>query len=249
MDERHVPPIGLRYWAIFVVVSIFGGQMGDLVPMLLPFSILGRMVVVAGVLAAIFVTERFDNRSSTDAYYWLAVVVMQVAAVRLADLSALHLGMDRLELVGALILLVVTTVIVSRGDESHIIASLQLERPGAAARPIADMAHWLGMIMASILGTAASDLFAITFGVGTLLLAVLFSAAATLLLHLQRRSRPDRLHAFWLTTTVVRADGVAIGDFLVKGPHAHLGLALATALTGIVVIAAITLWPVPQSQT
>lgn len=78
MDERHVPPIGLRYWLIFLLVSVFGGHMGDVVAMVLPFTILGRMVVLATLLAVIFVAERYDHHSSTDACYWLAVALLQI---------------------------------------------------------------------------------------------------------------------------------------------------------------------------
>lgn len=248
MDERHVPPIGLRYWVIFLLVSILGGQIGDLAPVLLPFSILGRMIVLAMILAAIFVVERYDNRSSTDAYYWLAVLTMQIGAVRLNDFSALQLGMDRLELVGALIVLLVTTIIVARSDESHLFATMQLERPGTAARPLADVAHWLGLIVASILGAAASDLFTLTFAMGPVLPVMVFSAGLAVLFYLQRRSRPDRLHAFWLTTTLARADAIAIGDWLIKGPHLHLDLGLATVVTGILVVILVAFWRAPPAH-
>lgn len=247
MDERHVPPIGLRYWVLFVVTSVFGAHMGDVVAAVLTFGVLGQMLVLAAVLAAIFIAERYD-RSSTDAWYWIAVIVIQIAAVRLADFSTIRLGINRIELVGGLAVLLVTTMIVARSDETHLFSTLQLERPGTAAKPMADVAHWLGMIVASTLGCAGADLCAITFGVGTVFTAAIISTIVVVLLHLQRRSRPNRLHAFWVTTILVRADGVAIGDLLVKGPHVHLGLALSACLTGSLVLAFLLLWRAPPSD-
>jgi uncharacterized membrane-anchored protein len=173
--------------------------------------------------------------------------VIQVAAVRLADFSTIRLGINRIEVVSALALLLVTTMIVARSDESHLFSTLQLERPGTAAKPMADVAHWLGMIVASTLGAAGADFCAITLGVGTVLSVVIISAAVLALLYLQRRSRPNRLHAFWLTTTLVRSDGIVIGDLLVKGPHLHLGLAMSSLLTGLVLFGLLIFWRAPDS--
>jgi uncharacterized membrane-anchored protein len=246
MDEKHVPPIGLRYWTLFVVASVFGAHMGDVIAALLTIGLLGKILFLAVILAAIFIAERYD-RSSTEAWYWLAVIVIQVAAVRLADFSTIRLGINRIEVVSALALLLVTTMIVARSDESHLFSTLQLERPGTAAKPMADVAHWLGMIVASTLGAAGADFCAITLGVGTVLSVVIISAAVLALLYLQRRSRPNRLHAFWLTTTLVRSDGIVIGDLLVKGPHLHLGLAMSSLLTGLVLFGLLIFWRAPDS--
>jgi uncharacterized membrane-anchored protein len=247
MDERHVPSIGLRYWALFIVTSVFGGHMGDLLTAALPIGVLGRMLVLAGLLAAVFVVERYD-RSSTDSWYWIAAIVIQVAAVRLSDLSTIQLGFSPLEVVAALALLLMTTMVVARSDETHLFSTLQLERPGTAAKPMADVAHWLGMIVASTMGSAAEDLLSLSVGAGTVVSTVLFSAMVVGLLLLQRRSRPHRLHAFWLTTILARADGVAIGDLLSKGPHLHVGLGLSTLLSGCVAIGLLLFWRQPKSR-
>jgi uncharacterized membrane-anchored protein len=245
MDERHVPSIGLRYWVLFLVTSVFGGHLGDLLAAALPIGLLGRMLVLAFLLAAVFVVERYD-RSSTDAWYWIAAIIIQVAAVRLSDLSTIQLGFSPFEVVAALALLFVTTMIVARSDETHLFSTLQLERPGTAAKPMADVAHWLGLIVASTLASAAEDLLAISFGAGTVLSTIFFSATAAILLQLQRRSRPNRLHAFWLTTILMRADGVAIGDLMTKGPHLQLGLGLSAVLSGCVAIGMLLFWRQPK---
>lgn len=245
MDERHVPSIGLRYWALFVITSVFGGHMADLLVAVLPIGVLGRMLVLAGLLAVVFIVERYD-RSSTDAWYWIAVILIQVAAVRLSDLSTVQLGFRPVEVVAALAVLLTTTMIVARSDETHLFSTLQLERPGTAAKPMADVAHWLGMIVASTLGAAAEDLLVVSVGTGTVVSTVLFSALVAVLLQLQRRSRPTRLHAFWLTTILARADGVAIGDLLNKEPHLHLGLGVSTAISACLAIGLLVLWRQPK---
>jgi len=247
MDERHVPSIGLRYWALFIVTSVFGGHMGDVVVAALPIGVLGRMLVLAFLLAAVFVVERYD-RSSTDAWYWIAVIIIQIAAVRLSDLSTVRLGFSPLEVVGALAILLVTTMVVARSDETHLFSTLQLERPGTAAKPMADVAHWLGLIVASTLGAAAADLCAVTIGVGTVLSAALFSLVILILLQLQRRSRPRRLHAFWITTVLMRADGVAIGDLMNKGPHLHVSLGFSAFLSGCLTVGLLLFWRQPKPR-
>lgn len=248
MDERHVPSIGLRYWAFFVVASIFGGHMGDVLLAALPsVGIVGRILIVTVLLVIVFVGERYD-RSSTDAWYWVAVILIQVGAVRLADFSTIQLGMNRLEVAGALALLLVTTIVVARSDETHLFSTLQLEQPGTAAKPLADVAHWLGMIVASTLGATGADLCAITFGIGTFYSALILSLVIVVLLQLQRRSRPNRLHAFWLTTTLIRSDGISLGDIMVRGGHTHLGLSLSAMLSGAVVGGMLLFWRPPPPR-
>lgn len=246
MDERHVPPVGLRYWILFLVTSVFGSHMGDVIMTVIAGSLGRQILLLAVVLLAIFLAERYDRRTS-DAFYWSAVIVVQMMANRLADFAVLQLGINRIGLVVGLVILLVTTLIMSRSDETRLFSRIALERPGAAAKPMADVPHWLGLFVASILGSAAADLAAITFRLGSAGAALVVSSVVIVLLYLQRSSRPVRLHAFWLTTTLVRADGISFGDLLVKGAYLHFGLMVSALVSGITVVALLVCWRPPKS--
>lgn len=247
MDEKHVPPIGTRYWILFSIASIFGAHLGDVLPNMLPIDVWQRLLVQATLIAAVFIAEQRD-RSSTELWYWIAVVLFQMTAVRLGDISTVNLGFDPLVMAGGLALLLVTTMVMARADDTHLYATMQLERPGTEGKPLADVAHWLGLIVASTLGAVAADLGSTVLGVGPVLVVTLLSIIVAALLHLQRRTRPDRLHAFWLTTVLVRSTGVAISDLMVKGPPFNLGLLLSTALSGCFMVGLLVLWPPSKSR-
>ncbi|SJZ31730.1 Uncharacterized membrane-anchored protein [Enhydrobacter aerosaccus] len=246
MDERHVPPVGLRYWLLFLITSVFGSHMGDAVRSLVSSGLLCQILVLAGFLSLVFVIERRDRRAS-DIHYWSAVIIVQMMAVRLADFSVIQLHINRIELVIGLMVLLAATLVMSRSDETRIFSRLQLERPAADARPMADFPHWMGLLIASVAGSVAADLFAITFHLGAAGSALAISVVAIVLVYLQWPTRRGRLHAFWITTTLVRADGIAIADVLVKKSYLHLGLALGTVLSGLVVIGLLLSWRPPKS--
>lgn len=246
MDERHVPPVSLRYWILFLIASVFGSHMGDVVMAASAGNLVPQILIFAGVLFLIFLAEHYD-RWSSDAYYWCGVIVVQMMANRLADFAVLQLGINRLALVIGLAVLLVTTVIMSRSEETRLFSRLVLERSPAAAKPMADLPHWLGLFVASILGAAVADVVAINFHFGSSYAALTIAAVVIVLLYLQRRTRPVRLHAFWLTTTLVRADGISIGDVLVKSASVQMGLALSALLSGVVIVVLLIWWRPPKS--
>jgi uncharacterized membrane-anchored protein len=246
MDERHIPPVSLRYWVLFLATSVCGAHLEDVVRKAVFGGGITQAVVLAGILALVFVAERYDRRAS-DTYYWSAVIIVQTMAVRFEDFSVLQLGINHFGLVIGLILLFAVTLIMSRSDENRVSSRLQLERPGPNAKPIADVPYWLGLFVASVLGSAVADLCAINFGLGPGRSAIAVMAVVMALLYLQRPTRPVRLHAFWLTTTLVRADGISIADMLVDGGRVQLGLALSAMLSVSVVVILLILWRPPRS--
>jgi uncharacterized membrane-anchored protein len=241
MSEDHVPPIGPRYWAIFLVAGVLGTQLGDALPIVLPIGVPYRLLVLAVLIAALFLAERYA-RSPTELWYWGAVILIQVTAVRLRDFSTIDLGVNLLAMAGSLAVLMVTTMMMARSGDAHLYATMQLERPGTEVKPVADAAYWLGLIFASTLGAVTADLCSKFLRIGLYPSVGIMSLALAVLLYLQRRSRPNPLRAFWVTIILMRSDAAVISDAMIEGPSVNLGLMASTALTACLMIGLLVLW-------
>lgn len=86
MHFRNVPSTGPRYWTGISTASVFGANFGDFVSRDLHMGHASGLPALALVLAAILVAER-RSRTPSEAYYWLAIVVVRTAATNLADLA------------------------------------------------------------------------------------------------------------------------------------------------------------------
>src|SRR5438045_1041733 len=146
MREDHVPSIGPRFWVVLMIASVFGANLGDLLAAHVALGFTGRMAVFAVLLAVILIGERYD-RSRTEACYWMVVVVVQAASTKLADFSAIDLGLGRLMLVAALAVLLMAAFRVLRSHTMLFVSTHMISRPGAAARPLTDAAHWTAMVL------------------------------------------------------------------------------------------------------
>lgn len=244
MREDHVPSIGPRFWVVLLIASVFGTNLGDLLTAHLPLGFTGRMLVLAALLAAILIGERYD-RSRTEACYWMVVIVVQAASTKLADFSAVDLGLGRLALVAALAVLLMATFRILRSHTMLFVSTHIISRQGAAARPLTDAAHWTAMVLASTLGAAASDFFSIGLGLGPFRAAMILSVPLVVSFSLYRLPSANRLFVFWLTGTAIRALGTAIGDLAVGKAH----LPVSTALIGVMLVALLLLWPKPQLRS
>ncbi len=241
MQDVHVPSLGLRSWAVFMIASVFGANLGDFVTGHLALGFTGRMLVLVAVLVAIFTAERYD-RSKTQAWYWMAVVVIQAASTKLADFSTIELGFGRVAVIAGLAVLLVATFVVARSSPTLLISTHMISRPGRAAKPMADSAHWVAMVVASTLGSVAADAVTFGLGFGAPRASVILSALAAVAFCLHRLPQANRLLVYWLTVAAVRAVGNAVGDVLVRDPRLALGLPLSTALTGALMAAVLVLW-------
>lgn len=241
MREDHVPSIGPRFWFVLTIASVFGANLGDLLTAHLALGFMGRMLVFAAVLAAILIGERYD-RSRTEACYWLVVIVIQAASTKLADFSAVDLGVGRLVLMAGLAVLLLATFRVLRSSTMLLVSTHIISRPGAAAKPLTDAAHWTAMVLASTLGAAASDFFSIGLGLGPFRAAMILSVLLAIGFRLYRLPNANHLFVFWLTSTAIRALGNALGDLLAE----NAGLRVSTALGGAMLVALLLLWPKPR---
>jgi uncharacterized membrane-anchored protein len=248
MQDVHVPPLSLRSWAVFMIASVFGANLGDFMSVDLALGFTFRMLALLAVLVAIFTFEQYD-RSKTQAWYWTAIIVIQAASTKLADFSTTELGFGRFAVIAGLAVLLAATFVVARSSPSLLISTHMISRPGRAAKPMADSAHWVAMVVASTLGSVAADAFTIGLGLGALRSSVILMALTAVAVSLQRLPQANRLLIYWLTVAALRAVGNAVGDVLARDPHLALGLPLSTAMTGALMAAVLLLWREPGPRT
>lgn len=246
MLDQHVPSIGPRYWAVLFAASLLGSNLGDFLGDHLAAGFFGRMLVLAAALAAIFFAERHD-RSRTDICYWLAVVVIQAASIRLADLSTIDLGFGRLATAIGLAVILVATFRILRSSPMLVISTHMISRPGAAAKPMTDAAHWTAMVVASTLGTVASDFIIYGMDLGALGACIVLIVLLGLSYGIERLPGMNLLLLYWLTSTIVRGLGNAYGELITKDPNLPVDPPLGTALSSGLLVALLLLWPRPRA--
>jgi uncharacterized membrane-anchored protein len=248
MQDEHVPSVGVRYWGILFAASLLGANLGDLLAYHLPIGVFGRMLILAAVLAAVFFAERHD-RSRTDVCYWMAVVIIQAASIRLANFSTIDLGFGRPAVIGVLAVILVATFRILRSSPMLVISTHMISRPGAAAKPMADAAHWTTMVVASTLGTVTSDFITYGLGLGAMWACVILIVLLGVSFGVNRLPGLNLLLIYWLTSTIVRGLGNAYGDLLTKNAHLPLALPLSSELSGGLLFALLVLWPRPTLRS
>jgi uncharacterized membrane-anchored protein len=93
MRVSNVPAITRRYWAAILVASMCGANTGDFLSHNLHLGHTRGLLPLAALFFLILWAER-RARIATEAYYWLAIIVLRTAATNLADLCThdLNLG-------------------------------------------------------------------------------------------------------------------------------------------------------------
>src|SRR5579864_847757 len=86
MQARNLPAISSRYWAAILAASMCGANTGDFLSRIMG---LGHWRGVPFLIAAFFLIVWAEKRSvlTTEAYYWLAIILLRTGATNLADLS------------------------------------------------------------------------------------------------------------------------------------------------------------------
>ena len=220
MRQSSVPPTGARSWAAISAASVFGTNMGDFVSHILHLGHLRGLPVLALAFALVLGGERRWPRGG-EAWYWLAIVLLRTAATNLGDLATHDAGLDGIAVSAGLGVLLGGVLLV----RSRFVPNA---RPDPAGRPVpvTDAGYWAAMLTAGTLGTATG------------LCAVLLLAAV--LGHGALR-RPG-LAAYWATIVVARIAGTEGGDFLASRHGMGLGLPLATACSGALMLGVLLLW-------
>jgi uncharacterized membrane-anchored protein len=236
MQQYHVPLLGLRYWVALCLASVFGANMGDFFAHNLGLGHVGGLPFLAIALAVVFVLERFD-RTAHEAFYWLAIVVVRTAATNLADFFSGDLRLPRPWVMAGLAVLLALSVA----------AAWQLSWRDAANKADAqsnllraDYGYWLAMLIAGTLGTVMGDFFSHDLHLGNAVASLVLSALLAPFLVLGARQLLWSLPLYWTTIVMVRAAGTTVGDLLAA--RNALGLALSTAVTGLLFIGFLISW-------
>jgi uncharacterized membrane-anchored protein len=177
----------------------------------------------------------------------MAVVVIQAASIRLADLSTIDLGLGRPAAVIGLAVILVATFRILRSSPMLVISTHMISRPGAAAKPMTDAAHWTAMVVASTLGTVASDFIIYGLGLGALGACIVLIVLLGVSYGIERLPGMNLLLLYWLTSTIVRGLGNAYGELITKDPHLPLDSPVGTALSSGLLVALLLLWPRPRA--
>jgi uncharacterized membrane-anchored protein len=236
MQPYHVPFLGLRYWIALCLASIFGANMGDFFAHNLGLGHVGGLPFLAIALALVFVLERFD-RTVHEAFYWLAIVVVRTAATNLADFFAADLRLPRPWVMAGLAVLLALSV-AAAWQLSWRNAADKSDAQGNLLR--ADYRYWLAMLIAGTLGTVMGDFFSHDLHLGNAVASIVLSALLAPFLVLGARQLVWSLPLYWTTIVMVRAAGTTVGDLLAA--RNALGLALSTAVTGLLFIGFLIVW-------
>ena len=236
MQRYHVPLLGLRYWIALCLASIFGANMGDFFAHNLGLGHVAGLPFLAIALAIVLILERLD-RSVHEAFYWLAIVVVRTAATNLADFFSADLRLPRPWVMASLAVVLALSVA----------AAWQLSWRNAANKTDAqsnllraDYGYWLAMLIAGTLGTVMGDFFSHDLHLGNAVASIVLSALLAPFLVLGARRLLWSLPLYWTTIVMVRAAGTTVGDLLAA--RNALGLALSTAVTGVLFIGFLILW-------
>ena len=236
MQQYHVPFLGLRYWIALCLASIFGANMGDFFAHNLGLGHVAGLPFLAIAFAIVFVLERFD-RTAHEAFYWLAIVVVRTAATNLADFFAGDLRLPRPWVMAGLAAVLALSV-AAAWQLSWRNAADKSDARGNLLR--ADYGYWLAMLIAGTLGTVMGDFFSHDLHLGNAAASIVLSALLAPFLVLGARQLLWSLPLYWTTIVMVRAAGTTVGDLLAA--RNALGLALSTAVTGLLFIGFLIVW-------
>lgn len=229
MQLRITPQIGPRYWVAILIASACGTNCGDFLPGVLKFGTGTGLLILVALFSALLLAERL-TRHGSEAFYWLAILVVRAAATNVADFSIEQAHLGYLTVSAVLAVLLVGLVVV-RG------------RPGAKSParglPPTDGFYWFTMLTAGALGTVIGDGFAHAFGpvrTGAFISVGMATVALALILGVRGRMGWTSAASYWVAIVAVRWWGTNVGDIL-----AFLVLGLLVSLTVTALTLAVTL--------
>ena len=240
MRAGNVPRIDLRYWVAISAASVFGCNLGDFVSLYLRLGHWTGLLPLAAMFLALVIGERRSRRNS-QAWYWIAVIILRTAATNVADLATHTFNIPYPWAIAVLELLQVLVILPA-------LQPLGDNNPGAVRRPAADGWYWASLLTAGVLGTAIGDGVAEDLHLGTGIGTLALSAVMLALIGSGARSRWATKPGYWLAIIAVRVAGTTAGDWLAFGEDhtlwdgLHLGLPLATMASGAIFVLILCLW-------
>ncbi|HEY4922695.1 MAG TPA: hypothetical protein VII40_21530, partial [Xanthobacteraceae bacterium] len=155
MSPKNLPVINARYWTAILAASMCGANTGDFAARYLGLGHTRGLLPLGLIFLAIVWAER-RSKVPTEAYYWLAIIVLRTGATNLADLGTHDLKLGYVPCMVALAAFMVLMLLIDRmrGVAPVSIAGLDGRRQ---TLPATDMSYWITMLAAGTLGTAAGD--------------------------------------------------------------------------------------------
>ncbi|MBS0590546.1 MAG: hypothetical protein JSR65_07895 [Proteobacteria bacterium] len=228
MKTIHVPNIDLRYWAAIALASVFGTNMGDLYAHESGLGTGLGLVVLAALTAMVFLAERLEGRRH-ELYYWLVIIIIRTGATNIADFFAWRLRLPAVPLSLTLAAIIAVFAWLCARDPRSV--------PGL---PQTNAAYWLAMLGAGVFGTAVGDYIkhALGMGVSSLVLTLVLVIA----LQFTKNRTARFVWIYWITVTIARTTGTAVGDWLAEAKYLNVGLPLSTLISGIAFAIVVLLW-------
>lgn len=235
MTPKHLPTIDARYWIAILAASMCGANTGDFAARILGLGHTLGLLPFGLIFLAIFWIEKRSS-AATEAYYWLAIIVLRTAATNLADLGTHDLRLGYFLFMGALVALVVGLILMGRFRGAEPVGTMGTDGRWTAL-PATDASYWLTMLAAGTLGTAAGDWVAeetpLGLWYGSLVLLGIFLVAWAVSDRLGKMTKPW----YWLTVVAARTAGTTLGDLLASRRGLGLGLVTSTICTTLLLAA------------
>jgi uncharacterized membrane-anchored protein len=235
MQVKNLPTLTARYWSAILAASMCGANTGDFLARNLHLGHTRGLLPLAMLFSVILWAER-RAKLATEAYYWLAVIVLRTAATNLADLVThdLKLGYGLVE-AGLTLLLVVILLVDFARSRSTSTGVESLGRQGSNL-PATDATYWMALLTAGILGTAIGDYMAVVLGLGygSVILGTIYGIVLLVSMQIGGMAKAW----YWASIVAARSAGTTMGDLLAR----HQGLLLSTACTGLLLASIVVLW-------
>ena len=138
--------IDARYWTAILAASMCGANTGDFASRILGLGHTRGLIPLALIFLAIVWAERRSN-VATEAYYWLAIIVLRTMATNIADFATHDLKLSYPVFV---LLLIVFMGVMIWADRFRTDTSTQLAAQRATASnaglPTTDWSYWVVML-------------------------------------------------------------------------------------------------------
>jgi len=233
MKNIHMPKVDARYWASILMASIFGTNLGDFYAHESGLGLMAGVGVLAILAGLAFLAERRDQ-TPHELYYWLVIIIIRTGATNIADYLAFRVHIPAIPLSIALGVAIAAFALWMTMTESK--AEVEANR----GLPDTDAKYWVAMLFAGVFGTVLGDVVShyctqanASIGLGLLLAIILLG---------RRQGLIAAIAGYWLTVSVARTAGTAMGDWLAENKIFDIGLTVSTLITGIVFVGILLLW-------
>jgi uncharacterized membrane-anchored protein len=228
-----MPKVNARYWLAVTLASLFGTNLGDLYAHNSGLGLIGGVPILIALAAVVFLVERFDT-APRELYYWLVIIIIRTGATNIADYLKHQMPWAVFGLILTVLLAGFAWLSLRGKDRAETIAE------EARGMPRTGGAYWAAMLSAGVFGTFFGDVASKLVGQGAASLGL--GLLLVLALAAWRMQRGRLLWLYWVAVAVARTAGTAMGDFLAENETLHIGLPLATAITGTIFVAILLVW-------